>query len=108
MLSMIFDIIVPRWPLGSGRGRPQPVPADGFYLLVVVINVAIVVLISGAIAQARKRGAAITRDLASHLWARGGKARASVAGCLALPGRRNPFQWGSKAGTTSRPDARPV
>src|SRR5665811_1217682 len=56
MLSMIFDIIVPRWPRGSGRGRSQHVPADGFYLLAVVINVAIVVLISGALAPARKGG----------------------------------------------------
>jgi hypothetical protein len=33
------------------------VPADGFYLLAVVIDVAIVVLISGALAPASGRGA---------------------------------------------------
>ena len=53
MLSTILYLVVSRWPRGSGRGRSQPVPADGFYLLAVVINVAIVVLISGALAPAR-------------------------------------------------------
>jgi hypothetical protein len=35
------------------RADPKPVPADRFYLLAVVVNVAIVVLISGALAPAR-------------------------------------------------------
>jgi len=52
-VSSILDIIVARWPRGSGQERSQPVPADGYSLLAVVINVAIVVLISGALTPAR-------------------------------------------------------
>lgn len=31
------------------------------------------------------------------------RARASIAGSFALPGRRNSFEWGSKLGTTGHP-----
>src|SRR5450759_1026141 len=72
MLSTLFDIGVTRWPRGSGRGR-VPAYAGGRLLP------------AGSSDQCGDRGAhlgrprtgevraALTRDLASHLWARGGK-----------------------------------
>ena len=53
MLSTIFDIESRAGHERPAEGGSHPVPADGFYLLAVVINVAIVVLISGALAPAR-------------------------------------------------------